>query len=107
MVQAQEAYTKEKYSKASRIGRGLRLDRIKRMKVWGVFEEYMCLCDERKLRDSEFAMYECRIILEKQFSVGRYESIIQSAGSMCAAGQENFASITGRQKRSGSMLLGF
>ncbi|MGN0419095.1 MAG: 3'-5' exonuclease [Acetatifactor sp.] len=80
VVQAQEAYTKEKYIKASRIGRGLRLDRIKRMKVWGVFEEYMNLMDEKKLRDSEFAMYECRIILEKQFSAGRYESIIVDEG---------------------------
>ena len=80
VVQAQEAYTKEKYIKAFRIGRGLRLDRIKRMKVWGVFEEYMNLMDEKKLRDSEFAMYECRIILEKQFSAGRYESIIVDEG---------------------------
>ncbi len=80
VVQAQEAYTKEKYIKASRIGRGLRLDRIKRMKVWEVFEEYMNLLDERKLRDSEFAMYECRIILEKQFSAGRYENIIVDEG---------------------------
>ena len=80
VVQAQEAYTKEKYIKASRIGRGLRLDRIRRIKVWGVFEEYMNLMDERKLRDSEFAMYESRIILEKQFSAGRYESIIVDEG---------------------------
>ena len=80
VVQAQEAYTKEKYVKASRIGRGLRLDRIKRMKVWAVFEEYMNLMDEKKLRDSEFAMYECRIILEKQFSAGRYESVIVDEG---------------------------
>lgn len=80
VVQAQEAYTKEKYVKASRIGRGLRLDRIKRLKVWGVFEEYMNLMDEKKLRDSEFAMYECRIILERQFSSGRYESIIVDEG---------------------------
>ena len=80
VVQAQEAYTKEKYVKTSRIGRGLRLDRIKRMKVWAVFEEYMNLMDEKKLRDSEFAMYECRIILEKQFSAGRYESIIVDEG---------------------------
>ena len=80
VVQAQEAYTKEKYVKASRIGRGLRLDRIKRIKVWGVFEEYMNLMDERKLRDSEFAMYECRIILEKQYSSGRYENIIVDEG---------------------------
>ena len=80
VVQAQEAYTKEKYIKASRIGRGLRLDRIKRIKVWEVFEEYMNLLDERKLRDSEFAMYECRIILEKQFPAGRYEHIIVDEG---------------------------
>ena len=80
VVQAQEAYSKEKYIKASRIGRGLRLDRIKRMKVWGVFEEYMRSCDERKLRDSEYAMYECRIILEKQYTSGRYENIIVDEG---------------------------
>lgn len=80
VVQAQEAYTKDKYIKASRIGRGLRLDRIKRIKVWGVFEEYMKVMDEKKLRDSELAMYECRIILEKQLSGGRYESIIVDEG---------------------------
>ena len=80
VVQAQEAYSKEKYIKASRMGRGLRLDRIKRMKVWGVFEEYMRNCDERKLRDSEYAMYECRIILEKQYTSGRYENIIVDEG---------------------------
>lgn len=80
VVQSQEAYSKEKYIKASRIGRGLRLDRIKRTKVWGVFEEYMRICDERKLRDSEYAMYECRIILEKQYTSGRYENIIVDEG---------------------------
>lgn len=80
VVQSQEAYSKEKYIKASRIGRGLRLDRIKRTKVWGVFEEYMRICDERKLRDSEYAMYECRIILEKQYISGRYENIIVDEG---------------------------
>lgn len=80
VVQAQEAYTKEKYVRASRIGRGLRLDRIRRMKVWSVFEEFMNLMDERKLRDSEYAMYECRIILERQHLAGRYENIIVDEG---------------------------
>ena len=80
VVQSQEAYSKEKYIKASRIGRGLRLDRIKRTKVWGVFEEYMRICDERKLRDAEYAMYECRIILEKQYTSGRYANIIVDEG---------------------------
>ena len=127
VVQAQEAYTKEKYIKALRIGRGLRLDRMKRMKVWGVFEEYMRLCDDRKLRDSEFSMYECRIILEKQFSSGRFEDIIVDEGQDLSPsayrlirslagephqndifiGQESFASTTGQLKKSESTLLGF
>lgn len=80
VVQAQEAYSKEKYVKTSRIGRGLRLDRIKRIKVWGVFEEYMRLMDEKKLRDAEFAMYEARILLEKQYSDGKFECIIVDEG---------------------------
>ena len=80
VVQAQEAYTKEKYIKASRLGRGLRLDRIKRTKVWGVFDEFMHLCEEKKVRDSEYAMYECRIILERQSASGRYESIVVDEG---------------------------
>ena len=80
VVQAQEAYSKEKYIKATRIGRGLRLDRIKRIKVWEVFEEYMHLMDEKKIRDAEFAMYEARIILEKQYSAGKYECIIVDEG---------------------------
>ena len=80
VVQAQEAYSKEKYIKATRIGRGLRLDRIKRIKVWDVFEEYMRLMDEKKMRDSEFAMYEARVILENQYSAGKYECIIVDEG---------------------------
>ena len=80
VVQAQEAYSRDKYVKASRIGRGLRLDRIKRIKVWGVFEEYMNIMDERRLRDSEYAMYECRIILEKEYAGGRFENIIVDEG---------------------------
>ena len=40
----------------------------------------MNIMDEKKLRDSEFAMYECRIILEKQFSARRYESVIVDEG---------------------------
>lgn len=107
VVQAQEAYTKEKYIKASRIGRGLRLDRMKRVKVWGVFEEYMCLCDERKLRDSEYAMYECRIILEKQFSVGRYENIIVDEGQdFSPSAYRLIRALAGEQHRNDIFIVG-
>lgn len=107
VVQAQEAYTKEKYIKASRIGRGLRLDRMKRVKVWSVFEEYMCLCDERKLRDSEYAMYECRIILEKQFSVGRYENIIVDEGQdFSPSAYRLIRALAGEQHRNDIFIVG-
>lgn len=80
VVQAQEAYTKEAYLKAQRIGRGVRLDRRKRMKVWEVFEEYRNIMNEKQQRDVETAMYECRKILESKYVGGEYASIIVDEG---------------------------
>lgn len=107
VVQSQEAYSKEKYIKASRIGRGLRLDRIKRTKVWGVFEEYMRICDERKLRDSEYAMYECRIILEKQYTSGRYENIIVDEGQdLSPSAYRLIRSLAGKPHKNDIFIVG-
>jgi superfamily I DNA/RNA helicase len=80
IVQAQEAYTKEQYLKASRLGRGVRLDRKKRMQVWHVFEEYQNIMNEKQYRDTEYAMYECRKILEHRYKEGQYQSIIVDEG---------------------------
>ena len=65
VVAAQEAFTLEKYVKASRIGRGTRLDRKKRIQIWKVFEAYQDLIKVRQVRDINTAMYECRILMEK------------------------------------------
>ena len=51
VVVAQEAFSLEKYVKASRIGRGTRLDRKKRMQLWKVFESYLNIMKERQIRD--------------------------------------------------------
>lgn len=83
VVNAQEAFSLELYMKASRLGRGTRLDRKKRLHVWHVFEEYQNIMKERQLRDVETAMYECRKILEKlEKSAGspRYVSVIVDEG---------------------------
>jgi superfamily I DNA/RNA helicase/mRNA-degrading endonuclease RelE of RelBE toxin-antitoxin system len=80
VVAAQESFTLEKYLKASRVGRGTRLDRKKRMQVWGVFEEYLALMKERQIRDVDTAMYECRLILEKNQRETLYSSIIVDEG---------------------------
>lgn len=83
-VHAQEAYTQEKYLGILRAGRGTPLDRSKRMAVWRVFEEFMNTMDAQKVRDAEYAMYECRCILNNgqtpPFPAGIYENIIVDEG---------------------------
>lgn len=80
VVVAQESFTQEQYLKASRIGRGTRLDRKKRMQVWNVFDEYITLTKEKQIRDVDTAMYECRLILEKNLQEPPYKSIIVDEG---------------------------
>ncbi|MDR0380714.1 MAG: UvrD-helicase domain-containing protein [Oscillospiraceae bacterium] len=80
VVAAQESFTREQYLRASRIGRGTRLNRKKRMQVWSVFEEYITLMKERRIRDVDTAMYECRLILEKNLQEAPYAAIIVDEG---------------------------
>ena len=80
VVIPQEALTMEKYLKASRTGRGTRLDRKKRMLVWKVMDAYQNLLKERKIRDINTAMYECRQLLESAGTRPRYAYIIVDEG---------------------------
>ncbi len=80
VVNAQEAFSFDLYLKASRVGRGTRLDRKQRIQVWRVFEEYQNLMKEKQLRDVETAMYECRKILERSKENTRYSSVIVDEG---------------------------
>ncbi len=80
VVQAQEAYSKEAYVKAPRIGRGVRLDRKKRLQVWEVFQEYQNIMNELQYRDVETAMYECRKIIETKVPDTQYTSVIVDEG---------------------------
>lgn len=80
VVVAQEAFSLEKYVKASRTGRGTRLDRKKRMQIWKVFEAYQNLMKENQVRDINTAMYECRLLIEKASSETRYKHVIVDEG---------------------------
>lgn len=80
VVIAQEALTLEKYVKATRNGRGTRLDRKKRMQVWKVFENYQNLMKENQIRDINTAMYESSKLLASNGKSGRYVSIIVDEG---------------------------
>ena len=80
IVIAQEALTLEKYVKATRNGRGTRLDRKKRMHIWKVFEDYQNLMKENQIRDINTAMYESTKLLQSAGRKPRYASIIIDEG---------------------------
>ena len=77
---AQEALTIEKYMKASRNGRGTRLDRKKRIQVWKVFEAYQTLMKEGQVRDINTAMYESSKLLLAQLEKSKYSHVIVDEG---------------------------
>ena len=53
VVIPQETLSLEKYVKAKRTGRGVRLDRKKRIEVWKVFDAYLSLKSSNKRTDSD------------------------------------------------------
>lgn len=77
---SQEALSLEKYVKATRNGRGTRLDRKKRMLAWKVFEAYQNLMKENQIRDINTAMYESRKLLETEGNHPKYAAVIVDEG---------------------------
>lgn len=77
---SKEMLPKELYLKASRIGRGTRLDRRKRLMIWNVFNEFMVLQNTRSVKDIDTALYECRKLIETQNSDPIYQSIVVDEG---------------------------
>lgn len=80
IVQAQGITTLQEYAQAPRTGRGVRLDRKKRIAVWTVFEEYRTLMNIKKVRDSASAMSECCQLLKSQPDYHPYVSIVVDEG---------------------------
>jgi len=80
VVISQEALTLEGYVKASRNGRGTRLDRRKRMQVWKVFEAYQNLMKANQVRDINTAMYESTKLLQISNQLPRYAHVIVDEG---------------------------
>lgn len=80
VVQAQDIQTLAEYVKAPRPGRGIRLDRKLRMRVWKVFEEYRTMMDAEKVCDAACAMNECAQLLTTGPEVRLYASVIVDEG---------------------------
>lgn len=107
IVVAQEAFSLEKYIKASRTGRGTRLDRKKRMQIWKVFEAYQNMMKEQKVRDINTAMYECRLLLSKSTSETRYKHVIVDEGQdLSMNGFRLLRAITGDEHDNDIFIVG-
>jgi superfamily I DNA/RNA helicase len=76
IIVAQEAFSLPLYVKATRNGRGTRLDRKKRMQVWKIFEAYQNILKEQQIRDINLAMYECKMVIQKQTTDMQYKHVI-------------------------------
>lgn len=76
VIQPQEISSLEEYNKASRLGRGVKLGRKDRKRVWPVFEEYRVLLNEHHLRESDEAMRDARLILQDKGDILPYCAIV-------------------------------
>ncbi|MGA1875625.1 MAG: UvrD-helicase domain-containing protein [bacterium] len=76
IIQPQEITSLGEYMKASRIGRGVRLNRKMRKAIWPVFEEYRLLLNEQGLREGDDAMRDARLLLETKGHILPYRAII-------------------------------
>lgn len=64
VVQPQSVRSVDDYKKASRIGRGTRLNRQQRVDIWPVFERYRHLLGSNYLKETDDAYRDARILIE-------------------------------------------
>jgi superfamily I DNA/RNA helicase/mRNA-degrading endonuclease RelE of RelBE toxin-antitoxin system len=76
VIQAQGLFSCDDYLKASRIGRGKRLSRPDKLKIWPVFEEYRSELRRNKYKEMVDAIRDARLLLENQGDTLPYSSII-------------------------------
>lgn len=65
VIQPQSINSVDEYKKASRIGRGTRLNRQQRVDIWAVFERYRHLLASNYLKEADDAYRDARHLLEK------------------------------------------
>lgn len=76
VVQAQGIFSCEDYLKARRIGRGKRVSRPDKLKIWPVFEEYRSELRRHNYKEMVDAVRDARLLLGNQGDLLPYSSII-------------------------------
>lgn len=80
VVQPQSVTSLDEYIKASRIGRGTRLNRAQRKDVWEVFDEYRALMAKHSFKEPSDAMRDARILVENGKLEEKYSSVVVDEG---------------------------
>lgn len=80
VVQPQSVTSLDEYIKASRIGRGTRLNRAQRKDVWEVFDEYRALMAKHSFKEPSDAMRDARILVENGKLEEQYSSVVVDEG---------------------------
>lgn len=76
VVQANGVTTKAEYLHVPRTGRGTRLNRPARAKIWQVFEEYRALLAERAVKEVDDAYRDAAALLNERPSTLDYAAVI-------------------------------
>ena len=76
VVQAHGVTTRAEYLRVSRVGRGVRLNRAARTKVWRVFEEYRTQLAERGVKEVDDAYRDAAALLQADREALDYAAVI-------------------------------
>jgi len=76
VIQPQSIEMLEEYKRAKRIGRGTRLNRLERVKIWPVFEEYRNLLTSSGKREVDDAYRDAAALVEHESLELPYTSVV-------------------------------
>ncbi|MCB0288744.1 MAG: DEAD/DEAH box helicase [Calditrichaeota bacterium] len=76
VIQAQGITNEAAYMRAARLGRGRRLGRLERKKIWPVFEEYRAQLNQNGLKEFTDALRDARLLLAQQGDILPYRAVI-------------------------------
>ena len=107
VIAPNEAYSCDQYIQASRVGRGTRLDRAKKIQVWEVFEEFIRLSQRERVLDIDTAMSVCRSLISQESVCDVYPSAIVDEGQDFSSNAYSLIrSITGTEHKNDIFIVG-
>lgn len=80
IIVCQEELSLQAYMSASRIGRGVKIDRPTKQKIWKIIESYLKILRDEQIRDIDTAMFECRTVLKNYNKKLLYQYVVVDEG---------------------------